>query len=264
MESKVSFAVHYNHRFVQWEFAVETAFNGRVKAIAGKVVSAEAETVLHGITNVDLQAMASFRNDTASKASGIVTAGFELYPLPYVPPTTMKVNGLNQGDATKDWILQFTIKRSPLVYVTVVSRPLSLMQLFSFILTTVLSFLGIWRLVFGKLEAFLQKKKREKMKRRGNPNEEETRPQNHQEGSDGAGDGAIQMQSIDQTTSTDQHVFGRREEEPFAFTNPAFAHTDAIHRDRLRRLSRGKEKVNLSPQTAQRPYCQEARARAAA
>ena len=90
----------------------------------------------------------SYYNDTAITARGLTTTGYEIYPLPYTPPTTGPV----AASTTKDWKLKITLMRATLVNVVSISLPLTHFQLLSLCLTTVLSFLGIWRLLFTTTE----------------------------------------------------------------------------------------------------------------
>jgi hypothetical protein len=59
-----------------------------------------------------------------------------------------EANLLGNGESmSDDWKLMIALQRSPLVYMVKISQPLSPFQMLSLSLTTVLSFLGIWRLL---------------------------------------------------------------------------------------------------------------------
>ena len=68
---------------------------------------------------------------------------------------------------TDDWSLEITLRRSPLVHMINVSRPLSPFPLLSLCLTTVISFLGVWRTVFGAMEYYFSMKKARRRERGG-------------------------------------------------------------------------------------------------
>jgi hypothetical protein len=155
------FTVPWNQRWVKWNVTAETASAGEGKTISGEVVCDTPNGRLKGTNNIDIQAMASYRNDTTSKNSGDATTGYDLYPLPHAPPNMGFLDNettLVAADAssvTDDWYLEITLRRSPLIHMVNISRPLSPFQLMSLCLTTVLSFLGIWRGFFKFTEYYL-------------------------------------------------------------------------------------------------------------
>jgi hypothetical protein len=249
------FTIPWNQRWVEWNVTTETASLGQGKTISGQVVSADRDRLIKDI-NIDIQAMASYRNDTTSSASNTTTTGYDIYPLPYKAPNTRvlttfttvttvggckckvawkyggvtyagtcsmedsskpwcyiadganpctgtpagPIGGGDDGQTwdfcpasaasgttgpatsawsnkqtrlidgsttsiTDDWSLEITLRRSPLVHMVNVSRPLAPFSLLSLCLTTVISFLGVWRIVFGAMEYYFSMKKARRRRR---------------------------------------------------------------------------------------------------
>ena len=154
------FLIPWNQRWVKWNVMAETANVGQGKTISGQVVCAAPNKLLSGTTTINIQAMASFRNDTTSDASDATSNGYDLYSIPHASPNTRGILGnettlVVADDApstTDDWTLKIVLLRSPLVHVVNISRPLSLFPLLSLCLSTVLSFFGVWRFFFKRTE----------------------------------------------------------------------------------------------------------------
>ena len=164
LDAVITFSVPWNQRWVGWSVATETTQKGQMKAVFGHVACATPSLVMRGETRVVVQAMASYRNDTTLGASGITT-GYELYPLPLDPPVTGRSNETDfdagSGKSTiDDWTLALALQRAPLVQMAKISPSLSPFQLLSLSLTTVGSFLGIWRFGFGTTEKVLARAER--------------------------------------------------------------------------------------------------------
>jgi len=159
LDTVFKFPIPWNQRWVEWKVTTETASVGQGKTISGQVVCAAPDRLISGTIDdpiaINIQAMASYRNDTTAIASGKTTAGYDLYPLPHAAPTTRPTNEAtlaNGAKMTDDWTLKITLRRSPLVHMVNISRPLSPFQLLALCLSTVLSFLGIWRGFFKLTE----------------------------------------------------------------------------------------------------------------
>jgi hypothetical protein len=173
LDAVITFSVPWNQRWVGWSVATETTQKGQMKAVSGHVACATPSLVMRGETRVVVQAMASYRNDTTLGPSGITT-GYELYPLPLDPPVTGRSNETDfdawSGKSTiDDWTLALALQRAPLVQMAKISPSLSPFQLLSLSLTTVGSFLGIWRIGFGTTEKVLARA--EKKAKRGSGKE---------------------------------------------------------------------------------------------
>jgi hypothetical protein len=162
LDTVFKFPIPWNQRWVEWKVTTETASVGQGKTISGQVVCAAPDRLISGTIDdpiaINIQAMASYRNDTTAIASGATTAGYDLYPLPHAAPTTRPANEAtlaNGAKMTDDWTLKITLRRSPLVHMVNISRPLSPFQLLALCLSTVLSFLGIWRGFFKLTENYV-------------------------------------------------------------------------------------------------------------
>ena len=144
-------SVPWNQRWVKWDVTTETAKPNEVQTLSGNVVCATSEKLIRDTTTIDVQAVPSYYTDTTSNTSGVTRSGYEIYPLPHKPPTT----GLVAEVSTEDWDLEITLRRSALVNVVSISLPLTQFQMLSLCLTTVLSFLGIWRQGFIGTELWM-------------------------------------------------------------------------------------------------------------
>ena len=158
LDTVFTVSVPWNQRWVKWEVTTESAKPGDRQTLSGAVVSASPEKVLRGTTRVDIQAMASYYNNNVSDARGVTTTGYEIYPLPYNRPTTGLINATSA--TTDNWTLEIKLRRAELVNMVRTSRPLSQFQYLSLSLTTVLSFLGVWRQVFRFTEKIIEKASR--------------------------------------------------------------------------------------------------------
>jgi hypothetical protein len=162
LDTTFTFAIPWNQRWVQWGVTAETAIRGKGTTISGQVICATPDRLLSGTKDspiaIEIQAMASYRNDTTSDESGDTTTGYNLYPRAHAPPNTRRIlsNETTLVDdalpITANWTLEITLRRSPLLHMVNISRPLSLFPLLSLCLSTVLSFLGVWRVFFKSTE----------------------------------------------------------------------------------------------------------------
>ena len=174
LDAVITFSVPWNQRWVGWSVATETTQKGQMKAVSGHVACATPSLVMRGETRIAVQALASYRNDTTLGARGTVTTGYELYPLPLNRPVTGRSNetdfdARSGKSTTDDWTLALALQRAPLVQMAKISPSLSPFQLLSLSLTTVGSFLGIWRIGFGTTEKVLARA--EKKAKRGSGKE---------------------------------------------------------------------------------------------
>jgi hypothetical protein len=162
-EASVVFSMAWSTRWVEWEVASDTG-DGEptasvVRYVKGSVIPGDGE-ILQNKTTVALQSMAALHNDTTKPEDRRYSTGFHVFPLPYVPPTILRVNdSVNFGSniATDDWELALILHRSPLVFTTQLSVKQSPFQLAASILATFVSILATWRLVFKTTERLLTK-----------------------------------------------------------------------------------------------------------
>jgi hypothetical protein len=248
------FDIPWNQRWVEWEVTTETANVGHWKTISGQVVCAAPERMLD-VAKVDIQAMASYRNDTTSIAIGAETNGYDLYSLPHILPRTRGIA------ATDDWTLEITLRRSPLVHMVNISRPLSLFPLLALCLSTVLSFLGVWRGFFksteyGSWQAMnlrnMWQAKRAKTNARGvtgSGGDEEARGGNDASETKNDDDG-LEMQAAVRirTASTEMFDDGRSP----SMSNPAYGHHKVSVVDDDQRIARLEKRADEAKTRAYR------------
>ena len=241
------FTVPWNQRWVKWNVTAETASAGEGKTISGEVVCDTPNGRIKGTNNIDIQAMASYRNDTTSKNSGDATTGYDLYPLPHAPPNMRFLDNettLVAADAssvTDDWYLEITLRRSPLIHMVYISRPLSPFQLMSLCLTTVLSFLGIWRGFFKFTEYYLwlvatmrtrKNARRRKRRARGEGDAGETKND----------DDGLEMQAAVKIGTASTALFD--DQQLPSMPNPAYDHHRASIGDYAQRTARLEKRVD--------------------
>jgi hypothetical protein len=153
--AQLTLSVPWSERFLTWSVAVDSTDEAKDHKLSGVVTSGDASSLISpkGVV-VAMLAQPAFLKDTTN--ADLTRHGSLLSHLPCKPPVAVKTSDrwdLRGPDLA--WNLTLELRASPTQYLTVRSMKQGPLELCTFIFTTIVSVMGVWKLCFSHVEGLL-------------------------------------------------------------------------------------------------------------